>query len=689
MRPLHLLCALLLAAPLGLWACRSSGGEGAGEATTFLNMAPGVAYVGDEACAQCHEDQYRGYQDHGMANSFYRLTPERAVEDFSGVVVPHPASGFFYTAYREGDGFVQEEYRLGLDGEKTHRLVRTMDYVVGSGSAARTYLTQEGERLYELPLTWYTQADGGRGRWDLSPGYEEANGRFDRALPSRCMACHNGTSEPVPHLEGAYTRLADGIGCEQCHGPGALHVEARLADAEGGGEVDRTIVNPAHLPLDRRLDVCQQCHTQGAVSLLRDGEAAFSFRPGQALSDHLALFATASEDPRRIAVISHADRMRRSPCFLESGTMDCVTCHNPHEGFRDAGPDYFNRTCLGCHASGTLQAAMPTPALRAQHAADGNCFSCHMPKVEAEDAPHSSFTDHYIRVVRDPDRLTGSGIEGEGATARTAALAPYFARDEDGPDAAAYEAMAYVAYGRTQGDPAAVRRGAGLLAEAVEERPDFGEAQYLLGFARLQLGQVGDAVAPLEAAVRLGPDVPERLNTLAQAYERARRDPAAVADLYRRALQVQPRDADIRVNYGRFLETQGQVAAAAAEYERAARDNPWLPEAHFNLGTAHLRLDRAAEGEAALEEAVRLQPDHADALVNLGVLRAQRGDLAVALDLLRQAVEAAPRNANALANLALVLAQLGETDEARWLAREALTAQPGHPTAQQVLAALG
>jgi tetratricopeptide (TPR) repeat protein len=363
--------------------------------------------------------------------------------------------------------------------------------------------------------------------------------------------------------------------------------------------------------------------------------------------------------------------------------MDCVTCHNPHEGFRDAGPEYFDRTCRTCHPAGPLQAAMPTPALRAQHAPSQNCFSCHMPKVEAEDAPHSSFTDHFIRVVRDDQ------IEGAAVARGEAALRPYFEKDEEGPEAKAYEGMAYVIYGRGEGGRGALMRGVGLLAEAVEARPDFGEAQYLLGFARLQLGQVNDAIPALEEAVRLGPEIPERLNTLAQAYERSRRDPAQIADLYRRALQAQPRAAAIRVNYGRLLETQGQLPAALAEYERAVREDPWLAEAHYNHGTALLRSGRTAEGEAALSEAVRLQPDHADALQNLGVLHAQRGALDAALGFFTRAVEAAPRNANALANLALTLAQLGRVEEARRYAQEALAIQPGHPTAQQVLGAIG
>ena len=116
-----------------------------------------MQFVGDETCATCHEDLYASYATHGMARSFYRLTPEAAVEDFSGVEIRHEPTGFVYTARREGDRFVQEERREAPDGTVSHRLVRTMDYVVGSGSAARTYLSEENGRLYELPLTWYTQ----------------------------------------------------------------------------------------------------------------------------------------------------------------------------------------------------------------------------------------------------------------------------------------------------------------------------------------------------------------------------------------------------------------------------------------------------------------------------------------------------------------------------------------------------
>jgi Tfp pilus assembly protein PilF len=707
-----------LAASMVLGGCGRAGEEEAGrahdESAAFRNVTEAVAYVGDEACASCHEDEYVRYQTHGMAQSLYPLTADNAVEDFGDVVLHHETSGFYYAVWTRDGAYFQEEYRLDAEGKKSHRLVRQMDLVVGSGTAARTYLTREGDRLYELPLTWYTQGE----RWDFSPGYREANSRFSRSIPARCMACHNGFSEPVPFVEGAYETLAEGIGCERCHGPGELHVEERLASPEPADSVDHTIINPAHLSLDRQLDVCQQCHLHGTVSILREGETPFGYRPSEPIAAHRVLFNVEAEEHGKISVISHADRLQQSPCFRESPAMTCTTCHDPHEGFRSKGPAYFNATCLDCHASDALQPGMPTEELRAQHAPDADCFSCHMPKVEADDAPHSSFTDHYIRVVRAEERLTGQVTEAGGE----AELESHFPRDAEGPEGAVYEGMAYVIYGRQQSDLEATAKGVDALQAALPQAPHISEGHYLLGFAQMQLGRARAAIPALEEAVRLGP-TPERLNTLAQAYEVVGRSPSDVERLYRQALDVQPALADVRVNYGRFLEAQGRVDEATREYQRAVEHDPWLATAHYNLGTALLRTGGApADAVRHLEQAIELQPDYVDALVNLGIVRAGRGDAEAAGTLFQRAVDADPDHANALSNLgtyhlqrgafqeavtvlthaaaaapgradvvaglAAAYLQLGNAVEARRYARQALALDPRQPTARQVLDAL-
>ncbi|MFN3596822.1 MAG: tetratricopeptide repeat protein [Rubricoccaceae bacterium] len=647
------------------------------DASPFLNATGDVAFVGDAACASCHAELYASYQTHGMAQAFYPLTPENAVEDFSGVVVVHEASGFAYRAYRDGARFVQEEFRLGPGGEKTHVLVRPMTYVVGSGSAARTYLAEENGRLYELPLTWYTQAEGGAGRWDFSPGYEVFNARFSRTIPERCMSCHNGpTTTPVPFADGKYAALAGGIGCESCHGPGALHVEARTADPDGAGDVDYTIVNPKHLALERRLDVCQQCHFHGEVTVFREGETASSYRPSRPLSAHRAEFAFASADPARVTVVSHVDRLRMSACFQQA-PVDCVTCHNPHEGFRQAGPEYFNRTCRSCHAPEPLQARMPSPALRAQHVPTADCQDCHMPKVPAEDAPHSSFTDHHVRVVRD-DALRGVAVPAAGVPELRSVWTL------GGADAQAYEGMAYVIYGRQKGERGALERGVGLLRQALERSPTRGEAQFLLGFALAQLGRPAEAVGPLRQAVAVAEN-PERLNALAQALEASGDRTDEPLRLYERALALQPAAASIRLNYGRLLEARGRLPEALAAYRAAAAEEAWNATAHYNLGTALARTGDLAGARVALAEAVRLQPDHADALTNLGSLLAQAGDLRQAGRLFERAAAVGSGNANAQANYALFLLNSGQPAEAAARAAAALRLDPAQPTARQVM----
>ena len=692
--------------------------EASGPASPFRNVQEDVDFVGDAACFDCHEDLWRGYQEHGMARSYYPLTPENVVEDFSGQRIRHEASGFYYRVFEADERFFQEEYRLDAAGNKTHRLVRRMDYVVGSGNAARTYLAQSNGRLYELPLTWYTQT----AQWDFSPGYDKQNKRFGRLIPDRCMACHNSYPKTVPFVEGKYEEVPHGIGCERCHGPGALHVDERLASPEALDAVDYTIVNPIHLELDRQLDVCQQCHLHGTVSVLREGRDPFDYRPSQPLEDYLALFST--DAPRatdQISVISHADRMQQSACFIataeQANAMTCVTCHNPHEGFRNSGPAYFNDTCLTCHAPGSFPSIFDTEEARRTHTATANCIDCHMPGVAAEEAPHSSFTDHWIRVVAPAPDLPPPVAAHEPVT-----LVSYFDRDKSGVEGRIYEGMAYIILGRQQADTLAYEKGISVLEDVLAEHPDQGEAQFLLGLSHMRLGRVEASILPLEQSIRLDADTPERLNALAQAYEAAHRDPVRIGRLYRRALALEPALADVRVNYGRFLETQRRLDEALERYLLAVEEKPWLAVAHYNLGTAYLQQGAFAEAEAALLQALELQPDDPDAQGNLGLLYARQnqtemarvqferavavapdhptalgnlgtyhlgeGDLERAIGLLSRAVEVDPAYLNGWINLALAHFRNDAFEQAGQAARKALEIDPANPQARQILAAL-
>jgi tetratricopeptide (TPR) repeat protein len=639
----------------------------------FSNLGSTSEYVGDTVCFDCHEDQYQGFYEHGMANSMYLLTKDNAVEAFGSEIVVDSTTGLHYEMVEADSGYIQIEFLLDERGERTHELARTMKWVVGSGTTARTYLAEQDGWFYEMPVTWYTQ----QGRWDFSPGYRVANKRFNRKIADRCVVCHNSYPEPVEQTNGMFTEMPTGIGCERCHGPGSDHVEARLVSDPPEGQPDVTIVNPAHLSLDLRLDVCQQCHLNGTVSLLRDDEDPYSYRPSQPLEEYVALY-TGLEfiegEGEGISVISHADRMKQSACYTETldtlRPLECTTCHDPHEGFRDQGDAYFNVTCMSCHVGEDLSSIDAGQPL-AVHTTSANCVECHMPPTDLIEAPHSAFTDHYIRVV-DQDEL-----EPEKST-ETDALMAHFNRDRiKNPEARLYEGMAYITRGYQGGDIEYLNQGVDILDEVFESGHQFSEAVYLHGYALLILKRFDEAIPSLEESVRLEPNKAERLNALAQAYEYAGdRDPVRIERLYREALRVQPKLADIRLNLGRFLQSRGRIDDARGQYRQVVEDESWNALGYYNLGTLALLEGNLEEAEEQLGQSLTLDPLSGATLTNLGLVHLQKNKIAEARRLLETAVERDPELPEALDNLGSLYLNLEVEEEAVTYLKRATEVRP-------------
>lgn len=576
----------------------------------FRNIDAPTDYVGDEACTTCHDEAASAYQVHAMARTFHRWTPESRVEAALDEPLYQVPTGFYYSVVEVGDQLYQEEFLIGTGEKRLHELRRRIDYVMGSGNVARTYFTEENGRLFQLPLTWYRE-----GGWDFSPGYELNNARFGRLMPDRCLACHGSYPEPIPFLEGKYADLPPGIGCERCHGPGALHVRERSEGPPADGTYDNTIVSPRHLPFERRLDVCEQCHVHTAVNVLREGRNAFSYVPSQPLRDQVAFFKPTGS----IDIVSHAERLRQSACFIATRSterpLECATCHNPHLPTLDTGER--NGSCQTCHAPAALEERLLSSASLPDHRTTADCVGCHMPQVKERTVPHGTFTEHWIRVV---DRAS------ERAQTRSASdspIEPYFERDRIGPDADVYQGMGEIVYATLASDRESLRQGAEALEQALEADTTRGNALFLLGLAYRQMGRTDEAIGALERSLRVDPDRPQRLHALARAYESAGRDAESVSRLYERALELQPALAWIRVDYADFLQAQGRLEEAEQGYRLALTERPNLDVAAFNLGTLLAELGRFVEASEAFQEAVSLNPSLAEALATLLQVRIQ------------------------------------------------------------------
>jgi tetratricopeptide (TPR) repeat protein len=107
--------------------------------------------------------------------------------------------------------------------------------------------------------------------------------------------------------------------------------------------------------------------------------------------------------------------------------------------------------------------------------------------------------------------------------------------------------------------------------------------------------------------------------------------PDDARDAYRRALELDPRHVDARLNLGRLLQESGRVAEAEAHYRAVLEGEGPTPTAAYNLGTALEDQGRTAEAITAYRAAIAADARFADAHFNLARLYERTGRRAAAI----------------------------------------------------------
>jgi tetratricopeptide (TPR) repeat protein len=277
-----------------------------------------------------------------------------------------------------------------------------------------------------------------------------------------------------------------------------------------------------------------------------------------------------------------------------------------------------------------------------------------------------------------------------------------------------------------------------LLTQALRLDERHAEARNLLGFILGQQGNLPEAVAELERAVGLRPDLADahynlgvalwyrgdRDRGIAELRESTRLDPAAGASYaflgaalrdakdaagarvsLQRAIALLPPTAAVYIDLAIVYARAGDVGHALGQFEAGlnlpASGTPapdWAEaaaslraalaagspsaDAHHVLGRLLGRLGAAgADVTAQFREAIRIRPDFAAAHNHLGLVLLQEGDDAGAIAALREAVRLDPDYADAHANLGAALtptdaaAAIGELERAIALAPTAISAQ--------------
>jgi len=218
------------------------------------------------------------------------------------------------------------------------------------------------------------------------------------------------------------------------------------------------------------------------------------------------------------------------------------------------------------------------------------------------------------------------------------------------------------------------------LQRAAALDPGYAEAR--INLAKL-LGAAG--LRPAGQAVRLSPGLCDGWRALGHAaLDRGHNSDAVAA--YRRALALNPTEAECLDHMGRACDLLGQTREAEALLARALRLMPTAAQAWHSQGRIHAKRNRHVAAEASLRRAVALQPNFPEALNNLGGALLGQGRSAEARTPYIRAIALRPSSPDPWNNRGNALHGIGDTAAAQEHFRRALVLNPSHPIAYGNLA---
>ncbi len=569
-------------------------------------------FVGSTQCVNCHKEMYQSYLQTDHSRSL--RTPNLA-EELVNTSFEHGLSHRRFEVKQVDDSIIHTELLLVGPEKQTLPLnEKKISFVMGSGAFAKSYLVREENGYVQAPLSFYV----GKNEYEMSPGYDEVVSLgFRRQIGDECMFCHAGIVERESSNRYHFQVQELSIGCERCHGPGETHVKHYQANSEATTPPSTgNVANPSKLDRAKVQSICAQCHLQGNVTMYAEGKDAWSFLPGTNLEDIKVEYAVGSDDGDH-GFVGHFSQMEQSKCYIESESMTCVSCHDPHHADKLApeptataipnvtGAESAERQrqdCLQCHQDeqcGEPKADRITKA-------NNQCVVCHMPRGKSE-VPHAVTTNHRIGIYPiDPKESVHASPKLKNELIRTPTKSKWVNGELPVPVA--------LLDATPVGSPAREFNEAFALAIWLLSRAP-AEAQsaenLTRSIARLRKASESMPTQRSDVLVTIAGLIKLQLNIESQT-----RTPDETLGLWREATRLAgqveqaetdptPLRADAMTIIAEAALEFGQFDKAIARYEAIVRIRRYAPD-WYNLGLAYGRVQDFEQARAAFMKAIEL-----------------------------------------------------------------------------------
>jgi tetratricopeptide (TPR) repeat protein len=689
-------------------------------------------YVGRQTCAECHQAEHKLWlgSDHDRAMEL--ATDDTVEADFNDTSFTY--QGVTTRFFRKGKKFM-----VNTEGPDAEYHDYEIKYTFGVRPLQQYMVEFPDGRVQVLRESW----DVENKRWFYVTPPDVTDERIEPGDPlhwtgiaqnwnTTCADCHstNLHKNYDPATDTYHTTFEEiDVSCEECHGPGSVHVGlARSWLPFWDRRVGYGLPPLKNKNLDVQLETCAKCHS-------RRYQVHEDFRPGRPFLDHYEpalLTAGLYEADGQIL-----DEVYEYGSFLQSRMyherVRCSDCHDPHSlQLKFTG----NQLCGQCH----IPAKYDTPAHHHHPigSAGAQCVECHMPSrmyMVVDERRDHSFRDprpDLSVALGTPNACNDCHTRGD-ETFQWAADAVRKWYGDKRPETSKWApAFAAARQAKPEGEPLllelATRRDTPSIVRATAVDLLVNYPTDASAAARRKALHDDDPLVRLTAVRAMSSDPPEALIAelsdklddpirgvrLAAAGRLAHMPLEYIADEHRsafekamiefRASQELSLDhagghltlASLDRQHGRLEQAMEHLQAAIQVEPYMAGPRAELASLLHQQGGSEAEIRRLREQEVELmQRDAQLAPDNAQIHYQLGLLRYSLGQLDDAQTALATASKLAPQNYDYLMALALLQERRYEQSGSELhfnAAVESLKSlhdlQPADPRAEQILVRL-
>lgn len=233
------------------------------------------------------------------------------------------------------------------------------------------------------------------------------------------------------------------------------------------------------------------------------------------------------------------------------------------------------------------------------------------------------------------------------------------------------------------------QEAANLCRQVLQQNPQNGKVWHLFGVTYYSAGEIKQAIAAYENALKIDPHQPQTHNNLAIALAQSDR-PTEALKHYQQAIALAPDYTESYYNLAKTYKTLGNLDLALQNYQQALHLNPDYSQARQNLGNLYLEQGEYNSAIVELKQVIAQVRDRASIHHSLAFCYHQKNERKEAISHYKKALDLNPQYISIYANLASLLHQENQVEQAIPHYKTALSHAPNSPKLHHDLAvALG